>query len=270
MNLAANVQGWLIDATGMSHPGRRPVNEDAYLIAGALFAVADGVGGSPRGDLASRAAVDTLEAHEPDFDEVVDARQAKVVLDAATGDAGRAVEEIGERWQELSGAATTLCAAVIVCEDDHSVVAVAANVGDSRLYLLRNGGALQLTHDHTLATALGRGTGASSRYGHIITHALGGSDSTSSRADLFVVSLSVGDRLVLCTDGVTGVLEPQQIADLATERGDTGACARALVRAAWEAGSTDNITCVVVAIDRDPGQLSPPGSPDGAAVIAKT
>lgn len=202
----------------------REENEDRYLTRTArgvtLLAVADGVGGEAGGELASAAAVDAL-AGAFDFG----ARDTAAALAAAM----RATNDAVVTATGASGspfAASTLVVAAVRGRQ----VAV-ANLGDSRAYVVRGAAARQVTTDH------------SGEQAHSITRFVG--DPRGVSPDVFIETLGARDRLVLCSDGLTRHVAPEEIAALA--RGAPEKAARALVDLANERGGQDNITVVVYA-----------------------
>lgn len=202
----------------------REENQDRYLAKTArgvtLLAVADGVGGEAGGEIASAAAVDAL-ASAFDFA----ARDSAGALAAAmrvTNDA--VVQATGTSGSPF--AASTLVAAAVRGRQ----VAV-ANLGDSRAYIVRGSAARQVTTDH------------SGEQTHSITRFVG--DPRGVSPDVFIESLGGRDRLVLCSDGLTRHVTPEEIA--AIVRGAPGAAARALVDLANERGGQDNVTVIVYA-----------------------
>lgn len=233
---------------------QRSVNEDylLYRIATAepdamrhcsLFVAADGVGGHVGGAVASELAATTVAASLPRDGGADPAAGLVAALHAAhTALAARVADE---PW--LAGMATTLVAAVV-----RNGVFWVANVGDSRAYLVRDGSAAQISHDHSLvAEAVRAGTlthaaALISPYRHVITRSLG--DREPPEVDTFgPYPLHRGDRLLLCTDGLTEMMEAHEIARLA-QRGDPEDLARALVAEANTRGGPDNISVIVVAV----------------------
>jgi PPM family protein phosphatase len=213
----------------------------------ALWLVADGVGGGPKGEVASRTAVETVieVLGRGDWADPLEAlRGAFAAADTSVFD----ITGTGE-------AATTLVAALI--EDDGGgrtrraggAEAWVANVGDSRAYLISGGEARQITTDHSLVAArvdAGVITAAEARVApdrNIVTRAIG-VDADAS-ADVFEVApLLPGERLLLCTDGIHGMIEDDVIGRLASEPDPAAAAAR-LVEAANAAGGRDNSTALV-------------------------
>jgi protein phosphatase len=224
----------------------REGNEDSYLVDRRLelFAVADGMGGHRAGEIASATALEGLRSAVDEGTPVADAvgRANTAVWDKAAGDT------------ELAGMGTTLTAAVF----DETTLTI-AHVGDSRAYLLRDDRLERLTTDHSLVEELirdGRLTeeqAAVHPQRSIITRALGVDSSVD--VDVYSLVLQGGDRVILCSDGLTSMVRPAGIAEILRAQPDPTAAANALVDAANAAGGEDNITVVVldaVADARDP------------------
>lgn len=221
----------------------RERNEDAYLIDEPLFAVADGMGGHRGGEVASSLALETLESlFQRGGGDL--AEQVQV--------ANEAVFERSIRDVSVAGMGTTLTAALV--QGDRVRL---AHVGDSRAYLLRDGGLRQLTEDHTLVHRMvldGEITEQEAEthpYRSILTRSLG--TDTEVEIDRDEVPVLPGDRLLLCTDGLTGMLDRGQLESLVASIDDPGELAERLVRAANRAGGIDNITVVVVDVRADEG-----------------
>ena len=223
----------------LSDVGRvRKDNQDSGYASERLLVIADGVGGAARGDIASNTAVHILRR--------LDAPAPDDLLETLAGAIHRAHDRIAELVDEdpeLDGTSTTVTAALF----DGTRIGV-GHIGDSRGYLLRDGKLSQLTKDHTFVQSLideGRITEEESRvhpHRNLILRAVDGVHETDP--DLFLVDLAPGDRLLLCSDGCSGVLGPDRLADI-LNTGTVDFAVVELVRASLEAGSTDNITCVV-------------------------
>ena len=241
--------------SALSDVGRvRKDNQDSGYAGPHLLVVCDGVGGAARGDIASATAVQALRR----LDEPASGDSVARVAGALQ----RAHDRIGdltEADESLSGTSTT---ATVALFDGRSVTI--GHVGDSRAYLLRGGELSQLTHDHTFVQSLvdeGRITPDEARvhpHRNLILKAVDGV--RDPEPDLFSLEVAAGDRLLLCSDGACGVLDDPTLAVLLAE-GTPDFAAVELVRASLEAGSTDNVTCVVadvVAPDTDlPDELAP-------------
>lgn len=232
-------------AAGLTDPGlTRPQNEDAILLEPPLYAVADGMGGHRAGEIASRVALDELLATAP---RSVDVR----ALSRAVRAANRAVIESASKSRGRTGMGTTLTAAMV----DGTYVAV-AHVGDSRAYLLHDGNLRRITEDHSMVADLvrqGTITEEEARFHpqrSVITRALG--SDPDMVADVYEVRAASGDRLLLATDGLTGMLPDDYIAELLSQERDPASAAEKLVEAANRAGGYDNITVVVVDLDDTP------------------
>lgn len=227
---------------GLSDTGRvRTHNEDTVLLSPPVFAVADGLGGHHAGEIASLVAIETLAEQAPP-------RPDAKALGRAVRAANRAVLQAAAAGQGHSSMGTTLTAAMV---DGTSIVV--AHVGDSRAYLFHANRLEQITNDHSMiADMLRQGsiTVEESRVHpnrSIITRALG--SDPNMRADIYEVDAEPGDRLLLCTDGLTGMLSDAKIADALSAYGDADSAARALIDAANAAGGHDNISVVVVDIN---------------------
>jgi serine/threonine protein phosphatase PrpC len=211
-----------------------------------LFAVADGMGGHQGGEVASRLALETLKG----VAESPDAGLADVVREANRVVFRKAAQDPG-----LAGMGTTLTA---VLAADGGVRL--AHVGDSRAYLMRDGRMKQLTKDHTVVQRLvdeGRLTQIEAGMHpqrSILTNALGVDEEI--RVDEDTLELRPGDRLLLCSDGLTGMIDDDQIREVLGANEDPQAACDALVDAANEAGGQDNVTAVVIDV-LDGGAVEP-------------
>jgi protein phosphatase len=219
----------------------RDGNEDSYLVEDPLFAVADGMGGHRGGEVASRLALETLQTQF---------RRGAGDLAEQVQEANRAVFEESLRNRRVAGMGTTLTAALV--EGEHVRL---AHVGDSRAYLLRGGELRRLTEDHTLVQRMvqeGEITQEEARvhpHRNVMTRAVG-VDMTVDVDDRSV-EVHAGDRLLLCTDGLTGMISEQRIGGILVDARDPQEAAHHLVDAANEAGGIDNITVVVLDFAQD-------------------
>lgn len=250
-------------AAGLTDPGiTRPGNEDALLVEGPLYAVADGMGGHRAGEIASRVAIEELLANAP-------GRNDAKALARAVRAANRAVIESAEKSRTRTGMGTTLTAAFV----DGLDVSI-AHVGDSRAYLLHDGQLSRITEDHSMVADLVRQGSISEEEARfhpqrsVITRALGSDPNMA--ADVYELTASPGDRLLLCTDGLTGMLEDAYIAEILAAESDPASAVAKLVEAANRAGGYDNITAVVVDVEGTPAaDLAPaPGSKAAARRVA--
>ena len=230
----------------LSDVGRvRKDNQDSGYAGEHLLVIADGVGGAARGDIASSTAVQILRR--------LDDTPSDDLLEALAGAIHRAhdrIAELVEEDPELEGTSTTVTVALF----DGNRIGV-GHVGDSRGYLLRDGELSQLTKDHTFVQSLideGRITEEEARthpHRNLILRAVDGVHETDP--DLFMLELAPGDRILLCSDGASGVLDNDRLADI-LGTGTVDYAVVELVRASLDAGSTDNITCVVAdVVDAD-------------------
>ncbi|HET7196262.1 MAG TPA: protein phosphatase 2C domain-containing protein [Nocardioides sp.] len=228
-----------LDYAAISDVGRvRKDNQDSGYVGPWVMAVCDGVGGAARGDIASSTAIQQLRK--------LDEKPTDDLLGQVAGAIHRAHDRIGELVEEdpaLNGTSTTATVALF----DGERIGM-GHLGDSRAYLFRNQELRQLTKDHTFVQTLideGRITEDEARvhpHRNLILRALDGMGETEP--DLFHVELEPGDRLLLCSDGACGVLDAGRLADILSG-GSPDYAAVELVRASLEAGSTDNVTCLV-------------------------
>jgi PPM family protein phosphatase len=246
----------------------RERNDDSMLIKDPLFAVADGMGGHRGGDVASAMTLEALER----FDTSQEGVLGRLVEEIQS--ANRAVLERGTAEASLQGMGTTLTA--LVADDG---TAYLAHVGDSRAYLLRDGSLQRLTEDHTLVQRMvreGRITPQQAEnhpQRNILTKALGVEQDLSP--DPLTMDIHPGDRILLCTDGLSGMLDEDRIREVLDGEPDPQRAADQLVAEAIEAGGDDNVTVVVIDVldgERPQGHVSTkavaPGGPDGGGHAA--
>lgn len=227
----------------------RQANEDALLTVDGLYAVADGMGGHQAGEVASHLALETLA-------DAFDAAGTDVLV-AAVEQANTALVERAADDPGLAGMGTTLCAMALVEVNGSDAIAV-VNVGDSRLYLLSDGELHQITEDHSLVATLqrqGRITAEEAAVHpqrNILTRALG----IDGRVlvDSWEIVPVIGDRYLLCSDGLFNEVDEGRIASVLRRLADPTEASRELVRLANEAAGRDNITCVIVDILDDAGR----------------
>ena len=244
----------------------RPVNEDSILAECPVFVVADGMGGYDAGDRASQAVVaafrDVLCAGDP-----VELGAIRVALSAAD-DGVAAVAAQTER-----GAGSTLTG-VVLLEREGEPYWLIINVGDSRVYRHMGAELEQLTVDHSLAQELvdvGELTARSRRdfaERNVITRAIGAAD---SRADSWLMPVTTGERILICSDGLHGELPDEEIRALLTMSGRPAAAALSLIDAALRAGGHDNISVIVLDVVAG-GAVSPPdrtGASQSAPLISE-
>lgn len=224
----------------------RAVNEDRFLVSDTLFAVADGLGGHQAGEVASQVAVETLA--EAFTEHTTDG------LIAAVERANEAVWNLASDHSDMRGMGTTLTAVALVDQDGDEQLSV-VNVGDSRAYLFQRDELIQVTEDHSLVDELvrdGRLTAEEARthpQRSVITRALGLTPDVV--VDVWQLLPFEGDRLVLCSDGLTNEVTDDRIAAALRRLADPAEVAADLVRQAREGGGNDNITVVVIDIVDD-------------------
>jgi len=238
-----------MEAVGRSHPGRvRKINEDAFRIDldRGLVILADGLGGHPFGEVASELAVQAVQRF---FSNSISKFHPypDLILHEAVFFAHAALLDAVDENPELNGMATTL---LIAWLQPGSNTLRLSHVGDSRAYLLRNGELEQLTEDHTLLTELMK-TRESTNWtetgmppAHILVQAVGqGETLTPSNLE---VSLKRGDRLLLCTDGLTNELAFEDIRAILSRASSLEAACQDLVQNAIQNGGSDNVTVAVL------------------------
>jgi protein phosphatase len=227
----------------------RTHNEDSVLAQPPLFVVADGLGGHEAGEVASSIAVETLRDHAP-------RRPDAKALARAVKAANREVIRSAREGFGKQGMGTTMTAAIV--EGTRIVI---AHVGDSRAYLFHEGSLVRVSEDHSMVADMirrGQLTEAESRYHpnrSVITRALG--TDPNMLADTYELDASPGDRLLLCSDGLTGMLEDGLICEILEQYRSPDAAARMLIDSANDAGGHDNISVVIVDIE---GAGAPRGS----------
>jgi protein phosphatase len=245
-----------------SDPGRvRPDNQDACLVAAerGLFAVADGMGGHQAGDVAARLAIANLPGLVDRWRVRGWRRNPAPALDRAVADLSALVSAEAASDPGLAGMGTTLVLAQVIGATAH-----VAHVGDSRAYLLRDGALRRLTADHCYADELVRagilGEAAASAHplGHGLTRAIGMPGRT--RPDVRRLDLADGDRLLLCSDGLTRMLPDDRIGTLLGTAADPERACRALVDGANTAGGRDNVSVVVVDVRLASDPWAAPGA----------
>ena len=224
----------------------RGLNQDSVMANGSVFAVADGMGGHVGGEIASRIAIDQIEAHEKD--------QASGWFDSVFADANAAILREAQRASELHGMGTTLTAAYFHGSEEEPFFTV-QSIGDSRAYLWTEGILHQITDDHTYVRELIRNGSISEDEGlhhrgrHILTRALGREESLE--VDTFTVRVQGGDRLLLCSDGLYNHVTDSTLGSILGSDLSGQEMADKLVNLANEDGGSDNISVIVVRIFSD-------------------
>ena len=249
------------------HAGRTDVgivrsnNQDAYLIdeATQLYVVCDGVGGRNGGEEASRIACEFIGKRMREYEHelrlfaehkgALTRRSIGSILETAASDASGAIRNHAQAHPELTGMATTVC--LLLVAGQHAFV---AHVGDSRVYLVRHKTMHLLTEDHSLLNDLRRrgrepdGSQLGAAYQGALTRALGVLN--TARVDLLDLELLAGDRIVLCSDGVHGVVGDNAMQAIAPHA-DPATAAHMFIDSALQNGAPDNATVVVVDVQQD-------------------
>jgi len=224
----------------------RTSNQDASYVSDSLAVVADGMGGHAAGEVASAMTIDVVTEHflaNPTIDGVV----------AACGAANREVLADAAATPVRAGMGTTLLVLALVESEGGSTSPVLFHVGDSRAYQVRDGALRQLTEDHSVAeewVRLGRLTpeeALTHPNRHQLTRAIGVDQPLE--IDVKSIAARPGDRVVLCSDGLSNELSPDEIAAIVSADEPLDEIAKNLVAAANLAGGRDNITAVVVEFD---------------------
>jgi serine/threonine protein phosphatase PrpC len=219
----------------------RERNEDSFLVDPPLYAIADGMGGARGGAVASGLALEKVEELS---------REGKLTLTELVRAANRAVFERSVSDRAVSGMGTTLTAATVDDQGAHL-----AHVGDSRAYLLRAGAFRQLTSDHTLVNRMVRAGEITPQEADVHPQRNVLTRSVGTEPDVDVDELDVplidGDRLLLCSDGLTNMVMEPQIQAILESTGDPQEASDRLIKAANRAGGIDNITVVILDIHDD-------------------
>ena len=228
---------------------RRRINQDYVFCSEAaigrlpnLFIVADGMGGHNAGDYASRYCVEFFKQkiEESEIESPI------ALIEAAIKEANEALWSKAQEQSDLEGMGTTLVAATIFDKEMY-----VANVGDSRLYVVGKE-IKQVTEDHSLVEVMVK-TGELNRNEarlhpnkNIITRAIGAN--TTVAPDYFEVNLEEGDTVLMCSDGLTNMLEDETIERIIKENDDPSAAAETLVKCANENGGKDNIAIIIIKV----------------------
>jgi serine/threonine protein phosphatase PrpC len=272
-----------VSVFGKTDLGRtREHNEDTFLVAdlssgnaslqpevrnheigprGSLFVVADGMGGAAAGELASAMAADHIHRHMATTwasESAVTAERFAYRMREAVELANSAIYAYAREHTEVRGMGTTVTAAGIFGSDLYL-----AQIGDSRAYLVRSADAIQLTKDQSLmqrlvdAGELTEDEAEQSERRNIILQALG--PDPRVKVDLTYQSLRRGDVLILCSDGLSGLVRREEFATLARQHSDPPALCAALIDLANSRGGPDNITVITARFDGD-GLREPVGA----------
>ncbi|MCM1064179.1 MAG: Stp1/IreP family PP2C-type Ser/Thr phosphatase [Eubacterium sp.] len=206
-----------------------------------IFIVADGMGGHKAGDYASKVTVETIVAEILKSEE----SETTAILEHAIKTANALIRRCAEESPDLEGMGTTVVAAT--CDGD---VLQVANVGDSRLYIANHKEIRQITRDHSLVEEMVRMGGIAREEArnhpdkNIITRAVGADDVV--KPDFFTVKLNHDDIVLMCTDGLTNMLEDEEIRMILEESRDMVEKAEELVKAANDKGGRDNISVILI------------------------
>ncbi|WP_345801013.1 PP2C family serine/threonine-protein phosphatase [Microbacterium sp. AZCO] len=231
-------------SAAISHTGKvRSNNQDSGYAGSNLFVVADGMGGHAGGDVASSLAIARLEALDHPY---TTTSEAELALRDAISDAAGELSDTVRIRPELAGMGTTVSALVMV--DQYAVI---AHIGDSRIYLYRDDTLTQITTDHTFVQRLvdsGRITPEEARYHprrSVLMRVLGDMD-TDPEVDTFIMPTQPGDRWLLCSDGLSGVVDDPHTAKALAQGLPPGRTADILLKHALDGGAPDNVTIVLV------------------------
>ena len=244
----------MYSTTGSDVGTVRSNNQDSSFAGEHLVAVCDGMGGHAGGDTASTIAIRSL-AHIETDSAGGDVAKATAIIEASTLAAHDAIVGKAKRERKLAGMGTTVTAITLV--SDYWVI---AHIGDSRAYLLRDGKLMRLTTDHSYVQHLidtkriNEVEARNHPQRNVVMRVLGDFD-IDAHPDISIRRAEAGDRLLLCSDGLCGVLEDSTIEETLSHVTDPEECAQTLVSMALKAGSTDNVSAVIadstIALDAD-------------------
>ncbi|RJT80867.1 serine/threonine-protein phosphatase [Arthrobacter cheniae] len=250
---------------------RRELNEDSFIAVEPVFAVADGMGGHEAGEVASSICVRTLGASS-----IIGSRTPQF----SAGDLEELIREADQRIRsEAGGHAGTTLTGVLLVEESGAPYWLFFNVGDSRTYRLSNGTFGQVSVDHSEVQELvdiGRITEEQARTHprrHVVTRALGTGD--DAEADFWLMPVEEGDRILLCSDGLSGEITDEGICTILSDVHDPQEACDELIAATLRSGARDNVTVIVIDAtdlgDRDAERTTvPPGglfAADGNGVL---
>lgn len=257
-----------VRAGAATHAGRRrPNNEDAFLAQGSLYLVADGMGGHAAGEIASATVIEAFAAL---------ANQPSVTLDELRAGLALAIGRVLALPEGAGAGAGTTLSGVALATLDGNAYWLLLNLGDSRTYRMAGGVLKQISVDHSVVQELvetGDLTPAQAalhRERNVITRAIGAG--STGEPDYWFLPAAPGDRILICSDGLTGELDDDQIRlILATETAPQAAATR-LVHEALLHGGRDNVTTVIVdalsTIDATGDETMPSGATDTEGLIA--
>ncbi len=237
---------------------QRNANEDSFFVRAPIFVVADGMGGAQAGEVASKAAADAFDVDLP-------SAPPERILRETIATANRQIHELARADPSRAGMGTTITAAIVNAESEEVGI---GHVGDSRAYRLRAGKLERLTRDHSLVEEMrrkGQLTDAQAEdhpQRSIITRALG--PEPEVEVDVQTVPAAPGDVFLLCSDGLTTMLDEERIASLIGGASSMTAAVRALVDEANRAGGRDNITALAFRLE---DAAAPQRQPEDATLI---
>lgn len=239
-----------INAFGKTDVGlMRTINQDSIFVSTEpigklpnLFIVADGMGGHKAGDVASRTAIEKFVKYAC----ATHMSDPANILDAGILSVNKEIYDMANSNKDYSGMGTTFVAASLV--DNHVYI---SNVGDSRLYLIGRD-IRQITRDHSLVEdmvrmgMLDRNEARTHYKKNVITKAIGVADDKTSTPDIFEIEVEKGDKLLLCSDGLTNMVEDYDIKRIVKNSDSIETAVRELIRQANENGGKDNISAILV------------------------
>jgi protein phosphatase len=252
----------LIRTSGITEIGlKREGNEDAFSVTDSmgLYVVADGMGGHLAGEVASKIAVEMInksfrrwETNKTPENELFGGLDNSLSLSgnyilSSIKLANRVIHELAKENEEYHGMGTTIGTLLV-----RSNLIIVANVGDSRIYMIRDGHIERLSNDHTIVAEqvemglMNEEEAATSPLKHVLTRNLGSTEDVEP--DIFEIEPSTHDRFVLCTDGLTDLVSEEEILKLAKDEDNPGILCRRLVGRALDRGAHDNTTIVSVFI----------------------
>jgi PPM family protein phosphatase len=252
----------IVDQASRTDTGRqRNANEDALFVRAPIFVVADGMGGAQAGEVASKAAAEAFDVDLPD-------EPPERVLRETIATANRQIHDLARTDPSRAGMGTTITAAIVNAQSEEVGI---GHVGDSRAYRLRGGKLERLTRDHSLVEEMRRKGQLTEEQAEdhpqrsIITRALG--PDPEVEVDVQTVPASPGDVFLLCSDGLTTMLDDERIARLLSGATSLEAAVRALIDEANRAGGRDNVTALAFRLD---DADAPAPAEEGATLIGST
>ena len=246
---------------------RRANNEDAFLAQGSLYLVADGMGGHAAGEIASATVIEAFTAL---------AAQPSVTLDELRAGVARAIGRVLALPEGAGAGAGTTLSGVALAALDGNAYWLLLNLGDSRTYRMAGGVLEQISVDHSVVQemvetgALTPAQAALHRQRNVITRAIGAG--SAGEPDYWFLPAAPGDRILICSDGLTGELGDEQIRQILATETEPQAAATRLVHEALLHGGRDNVTTVIVdalsTIDATGDETTPSGAADAEGLVA--